>query len=705
MLSHSVTEALLRQLEHLAQDAAGLDDERMRVGLIAAHDLAAQVAAAQPDAAQYLSQLPVPLLIVDARGQAEAGNEALCALLALKPDELRNVNWVDLMVNAVRLPSLVEWPHLTRPLEAQLRRSDGAEVWVEVRATELAGRRLLLAALDISGRKRIEENLRGNELRLQALVSSVDEIVFELDADATVINVWAKDRALLPRPAGELLGRRLADVLPPAPGMQLTALVRRVLRSGVPESAEVPLEVMHDPAGVVREPAGAAPERWFQVRGAPVLSANSLVKTACLVARDVTDRYQAEQTLAQSAAEISVLYRASANLLAAATDSQRLVGYIAGALAVELAPAACTLLLPDPTGRSLEAVAQAGDYPARVAAVPIDQPGPIAESYRRGEVVYMEDLQAEVEQGPAGRPPRSQLSAPLKAGAGVFGVLDLQSPEPNAFTDRAIRMTRVFAEQAGLALANARLLVNLDRARQAAEEASRLKSEFLANTSHELRTPLSTIMGVLDILIEDLAMDAGEQKRLLRTAHGSSQRLLYLISDLLDFAKIEAGRMDVDLQQVDLVPILADVYLVMRGDADARGLELSVLTPNEADLLSMPLVVRADAYKVRQILIGLVANALKFTTAGQITVSVERLPASVVVRVTDSGIGIAPDKQDTIFDAFVQGDGSATRRYAGTGLGLAIAQRLARLMRGDLRLARSALGQGSTFELELQNDL
>ncbi len=698
MMPHDIAEALLRQLEHLAQDAAGLDDERMRVDLITAHNLAAQVVAAQPDVAQYLSQLPVPLLVVDARGQIESGNEALCALLALKPDELRNVNWVDLMVNAVRLPPLAEWPHLTRALEAQLRRSDGADVWVEVRATELAGRRLLLAALDISGRKRIEENLRGNELRLQALVSSVDEIVFELDADATVINVWAKDQALLPRPAGELLGRRLADVLPSAPGMQLTALVRRVLRSGVPESAEVPLEVMQDPAGAARE-------RWFQVRGAPVLSANSLVKTACLVARDVTDRYQAEQTLAQSAAEISVLYRASANLLAAATDSQRLVGYIAGALAVELAPVACTLLLPDPTGRALEAVAQAGDYPARVVAVPIDQPDPIAECFRRGEVVYIEDLRAQVDRGQAGQPPRSQLSAPLKAGADVFGVLDLQSPEPKAFTDRAIRMTRVFVEQAGLALANARLLVNLDRARQAAEEASRLKSEFLANTSHELRTPLSTIMGVLDILIEDLATDAGEQKRLLRTAHGSSQRLLYLISDLLDFAKIEAGRMDVDLQRVDLVPILADVYLVMRGDADARGLEFSVLTPKEADLLSMPLVVRADAYKVRQILIGLVANALKFTTAGQITVSVERLPASVVVRVTDSGIGIDPDKQETIFDAFVQGDGSATRRYAGTGLGLAIAQRLARLMQGDLRLVRSAPGQGSTFELELQNDL
>lgn len=261
----------------------------------------------------------------------------------------------------------------------------------------------------------------------------------------------------------------------------------------------------------------------------------------------------------------------------------------------------------------------------------------------------------------------------------------------------------MFAEQAGLALANARLLVNLDRARQAAEEGSRLKSEFLANTSHELRTPLATIMGVLDILIEELAADPGEQKRLLKTAHGSSQRLLYLISDLLDFAKIEAGRMDVDLQSVDLVPILADVYLVMRSQAEERGLDLTVQMPEEGGVEGLSLRVRADAYKVRQILIGLVANALKFTTAGVVAITVERGSSSLTVRVADTGIGITPDKQSTIFDAFVQGDGSATRRYAGTGLGLAIAQRLARLMGGDLRLVRSVPGQGSDFELELSS--
>ncbi|MES0874334.1 response regulator [Sinimarinibacterium thermocellulolyticum] len=242
------------------------------------------------------------------------------------------------------------------------------------------------------------------------------------------------------------------------------------------------------------------------------------------------------------------------------------------------------------------------------------------------------------------------------------------------------------------------------------EAASRYKSEFLANMSHELRTPLNSLL----ILAKDLADNreanlSAEQVESARIIFESGHNLLRLINDILDLSKIEAGRMDVQWEDVDLANVTAAIERQFRPLARERGLDLCVEIEPAA-----PPTLYSDGAKLQQILTNLVGNALKFTHAGSVTLRVERaeadlLPAAaepadwVAIHVVDTGIGIEADKLARLFQAFEQGDGTTSRRYGGTGLGLSISRGLARILRGDIRV-RSTPGQGSSFILVLPRD-
>lgn len=684
----SLTQAPFERLADLLARSDSPETREAALRLLT--DLESQVRANQT----MWENAPEPVFLLDARGLVRDANNLACVLVGRTRDELAGLDPRQLAPAEDRVFTLfdIDAVDTGKPCrrERRVQRKDGAVLWCEVSTTRLADGTRLAFVRDITAQRRLAENLRSNELRLQALVSAVDEIVYEIDGGGAIINVWAKDTALLMRPRAELIGRMLSDLFSEPQTQQFMSAIRRVLNTGQPENLEYPLHLNGS-------------EHWFQARVAPVSSANSFVKTVCLVARDVTERYQAELALSATAAEVSALYRATAGLLSAAGDTEKLVQGIAQALATELAPVCCALYLPDGDGM-LTCKARAGDFDAVYGNVASGGPGLIALAYDTGETVYSSNVDADPRYLPGDPRTHSEFATPLRGTAakgnanhdmvrGVIGVLDLQSPRVEAFSQRAQRMISVFAEQAGLALANAQLVSHLVDARADAEEASRLKSEFLANTSHELRTPLSTIMGALEIVIEGLATDPKEERRLLNTAHLSAERLLYLISDLLDFAKVEAGRLEVDARAVSIGPILADVYLVARNDAERKSLEIDMNVP---DTLPM---VEADAYKLRQVLLGVISNAVKFTEVGRVTVTVAERFNAVVVTVADTGIGIDPAQAAAIFEPFVQGDGSTTRRYGGTGLGLAIARRLMLLMGGELRLSSTEVGVGSVFEV------
>lgn len=242
-----------------------------------------------------------------------------------------------------------------------------------------------------------------------------------------------------------------------------------------------------------------------------------------------------------------------------------------------------------------------------------------------------------------------------------------------------------------------RLNQQLERKNEELADASKLKSQFLANMSHELRTPLNSIIGYSELILDGMYGPLTEkQQDRLEKVHRNGKNLLALINDILDLSKIEAGRMELDLQEVAVPEVIEQVMSVVQPLAQEKGLILqSKIAPNLRP-------VKADPDRLRQIILNLLSNAVKFTAEGSVAVEagVSSDGRCLELKVIDSGIGIAPELHEVIFDEFRQADSTSTREFGGTGLGLAISRRLSRLHGGDI-IVESASGKGSTFTVTI----
>ena len=256
----------------------------------------------------------------------------------------------------------------------------------------------------------------------------------------------------------------------------------------------------------------------------------------------------------------------------------------------------------------------------------------------------------------------------------------------------AERKIRAFAE--GLEAGNRRL----GELNAQLEGASRLKSEFLANTSHELRTPLNGMIGFLQLVLDGMCDSPQEERDFLKQALQCSRHLLGLINDVLDISKIEAGKLSLDIQRVDVQAVFDEVYTMTHVQAAQKGLTLHFeVVPDRT------LPARGDPGKLKQVLVNLVGNSIKFTPRGSIRVRATAQPELGHVRfeVVDTGVGIRPDRQEVIFEKFTQADGSTTRKFGGTGLGLAISRSLVELMGGVIGVRSEGEGQGTCMFFSL----
>lgn len=496
---------------------------------------------------------------------------------------------------------------------------------------------------DITPRIRAEEALRESEERYRAIFDSIQDVYYRVNAEGVFTIVSPSCLAQTGYAAEDLVGRSAADL-----GLDLT--IRETLRHELERTGNV-----YDYPLTLRRKDGTIGQFSLNAR---VLFSESGARLGLEgVLRDVTSRRRAEEDLRQSESK-------NRAILAAAPDLLLIVSRDGSCL--ECKGSRETLALPpeELIGKSV-----AEYFPHELADRFLSA---IRQTLDTGTMQTFEV-----------RLPTSR------------GVLHLESRVVLYDPDSVLFVVRDVTQRK-------RTEAALQEAKRAAEEANRAKSQFLANISHEIRTPMNAILGMTDLALHTELNP--EQRQYLESVHAAGEFLLSLINTILDFSKIEAGKLALDPQPFSLRDDLGDTVNALAVRAHEKRLEL--VCQIDADV---PECVIADSARLRQIVFNLVGNAIKFTEQGEVVVRVQtvhRAEREVTLRISvrDTGIGIPPEKQQLVFEAFRQVDGSTTRKYGGTGLGLAICSQLVEMMGGRLTL-ESEPGRGSTFSFTFRCEL
>ncbi|WP_157264391.1 PAS domain-containing sensor histidine kinase [Azohydromonas aeria] len=487
----------------------------------------------------------------------------------------------------------------------------------------------------------------------------------------------------------DLVGCTLAEAFPGEGAQAFRDLHDEVWRSGKPRVAGALPLLLRD--------AAAARSLVLEVALQPVLDRLQQVTGICVQGHDITERQQALARLAELNASLEAqVHERTAQLLELAEREHAILTSAASAIiATDLAaqvtsfnPAAEAMLrVPavQALGNSALAFFDVAELLEHAAALPQEVrdnaqalPPPLQDAMRR----------------PPQQPGHVRTEWTFVRGDGTRfpGLMNISVLRDSH--GQAIGFLGVLTD-----LTERRALEEALRQRSTqAEAASRAKSAFLAHMSHELRTPLNAVIGLSQLLrLRELPEDVG---RFVGHIHDAGEQLLALVSDVLDLSRIEAGELRLEEAAFDLAPLLDTVLAMVRPQANAKGLALMV---DIAPALQLRLI--GDALRLRQVLLNLLGNAVKFTAAGSVTLRLRVQAAgagNALLRldVVDTGIGIAPEQQRHIFEPFTQADDSITRRYGGSGLGLSIVRRLVHMMKGTLSV-QSQPGQGSTFSVEL----
>jgi signal transduction histidine kinase len=296
---------------------------------------------------------------------------------------------------------------------------------------------------------------------------------------------------------------------------------------------------------------------------------------------------------------------------------------------------------------------------------------------------------------------RARLVVPLIGTDHVFGALVIRRKQPGSFPKDTIQLLQTFAAHSVLAIQNARLFREIEDKSRQLQLASEHKSQFVASMSHELRTPLNAIIGLTDMLVTNAARFGTEKaQEPLQRVHRAGIHLLGLINQVLDLSKIEAGKLELNPQTVQLTPLIDEVIGTARELAQQNKNRLVVEVQENLGVLTV------DPMRLRQILLNVLSNACKFTMEGEVKLQARRVADGrdwIELSVSDTGIGMTPEQQAKLFEEFSQADSSTARRYGGTGLGLAITRKLVRMMGGDVTV-KSEPGKGSVFTVRLPSD-
>ncbi|HEX2077237.1 MAG TPA: PAS domain-containing protein [Longimicrobium sp.] len=589
-------------------------------------------------------------------------------------------------------------------------RAEALQRWYDVfaaRIGEADAPRVAVLFRDISRQRRAQEErerllgaLRVERARLEEVIRRAPAFMVVLRGPDHVLELVndAYQQLIGHR---DVVGKPLFQAVPEARGQGFEELLDRVLATGEPFTGR------GLPVRLARTPGAPEEERIIDLAYVPLTEADGTRSGIVVLGTDVTEQVHGRREIERARDRAERLQALTAALAGARTlddvadvvvaDMVVALGARTGALA-RRAPEDDALVL-------LRTIGFSEPVEAGVRRQPLDLQSPLAECYRTQAPVWIERRD-----GPEGVDARfppiapvwdalgvaSAAFVPLSAAGDVVGVISFAWEAPRVFTPEERAFLLALGQQAALAVERARLFAAEHAARAEAERANRAKSEFLAVMSHELRTPLNAIGGYAELMEMGIRGPITAQQRDdLHRIQQSQRHLLGLINEVLNYARLETGTVHYDLADVRMRDVIAGAEALVAPQAQAKALALTVV-PCPPDLS-----VRADAEKVRQILVNLLSNAVKFTDrGGRVELACVGDGERVQVLVRDTGIGIPADQLDRIFEPFVQVRADLTRTAEGTGLGLAISRDLARGMGGDLAV-ESTLGAGSTFTLTL----
>lgn|GEM_PF-1780676 len=523
--------------------------------------------------------------------------------------------------------------------------------------------------------------------RVEALLDSLPVVVLTVNPRGALTYANRRAHEMLGVPAGRslnLAGPTWLENVHPDDADRLRRVVSDVAHGKLQRSSD---EIR------VERPGGTT--HWLTIEAEAIHDPVAGEERVLVAGADITDLLAARRTAEERQSRLALLTNL-AQTVGGETVEERILERLLELAGPMLSIDAAVLLRPSPDGSFLVPEVWTGEATSiamvgRVAAG--DHP-----AWSAFEDGFPRFSPPDVFGRPAdGAPAVHELvHLPLLAAGHVVGVVVASRTRDSRLSTEDLDILIQLSTLLGSAVHLAKLVRELDEQRDLALEASRLKSEFLANTSHELRTPLTSILGFLKLIIGGNVPDPDRQLQFLRIAHDSGVRLLHIINDVLDLAKIEAGRLEVHPRPFTVAPLLGELESVFRHQMEGAGLEFTVVHP------PAPLEVLADPDRTRQILTNLLSNSLKFTPApGAVRLTVSGDGAEVRFTVEDTGIGIAPAEVEKVFLSFYEVDGSTTRGQGGTGLGLTISRRLAEMMGGSLGLESEGLGRGTTAHLVL----